>query len=321
MSAFSGAKRHRRWSLLGGLLLWATGWAHAGTVHYYYTDPQGTVLAKADAQGHILATYDYAPYGSQALGTPPDGPGYTGHVNDPESGLVYMQARYYDPAVGRFVSTDPVGPIVGNVFNFNRFAYANNNPVVNMDPDGRCTGTLLCGNGEGVGGVGNVVGMTFVMPGRGEGGGSTAAQPQTESGRPLTKNEASGASEEYPGLNTDVIRIKYDSHSKTTAITLKNTIHFPKSASSCLDFMTCGGKSDGATQIFWFIHEVDHISQFQHGIGPVMGHILHDLFNTGPYLSLEQFRRTPSPDKLHTEEAADWHAWHYLCSHNIAAGC
>ncbi|WP_460877787.1 RHS repeat-associated core domain-containing protein, partial [Rhodanobacter koreensis] len=79
---------------------------------------------------------------SQALGMAPNGPGYTGHVNDPDTGLVYMQARYYDPAVGRFISTDPAGLSAGNTFNFSRYAYANNNPVVNMDPDGRCTGSL-----------------------------------------------------------------------------------------------------------------------------------------------------------------------------------
>ncbi len=73
-------------------------------------------------QGNIVATYDYAPYGAQVLGTPPSGPtGYTGHVNDGESGFVYMQARYYDPGVGRFLSVDPVGPQVGDVFKFNRF--------------------------------------------------------------------------------------------------------------------------------------------------------------------------------------------------------
>jgi uncharacterized protein RhaS with RHS repeats len=72
------------------------GIAHAGTHHYYYTDPQGTVLAKADASGTIIATYDYAPYGAAvaSMSPAPNGPGYTGHVNDPESGLVYMQARY-----------------------------------------------------------------------------------------------------------------------------------------------------------------------------------------------------------------------------------
>ena len=132
-----------RWLLLLWLGWALVGVAHAGTVTYVYTDPQGTPLAEADASGNITATYDYTPYGSQALGTAPNGPGYTGHVNDPDTGLVYMQARYYDPSVGRFISTDPVGPSVGNAFNFNRFAYANNNPIVNDDPTGRCTGSHI----------------------------------------------------------------------------------------------------------------------------------------------------------------------------------
>lgn len=118
-------------------------WGRAGTVTYVYTDPQGTTLAEADASGNITATYDYAPYGSQAMGTTPNGPGYTGHVNDPDTGLVYMQARYYDPGVGRFISVDPIGQVGGSPFTFNRFTYANSNPIVNMDPDGRCTGSHI----------------------------------------------------------------------------------------------------------------------------------------------------------------------------------
>jgi uncharacterized protein RhaS with RHS repeats len=46
-----------------------------------------------------------------------------------------MQARYYDPVIGRFYSNDPVG--FSNVHNFNRYAYANNNPYKYVDPDGR----------------------------------------------------------------------------------------------------------------------------------------------------------------------------------------
>ena len=110
--------------------------AQTGTVTYIYTDQQGTPLAEADVNGNITATFDYAPYGSQALGTAPNGPGYTGHVNDPDTGLVYMQARYYDPATGRFLSTDPIGPAPSDAFNFNRYAYANNNPIINTDPTG-----------------------------------------------------------------------------------------------------------------------------------------------------------------------------------------
>ncbi len=123
------------------LALWLTlgpsSAVRANTVTYVYTDPQGTPLAEANVSGTITVTFDYAPYGSQAMGPAHDGPGYTGHVNDADTGLVYMQARYYDPAVGRFLSIDPVVPSPGNTFNFNRYDYANNNPIVNIDPTGQ----------------------------------------------------------------------------------------------------------------------------------------------------------------------------------------
>ena len=67
------------------LMLWLGGVAHAGTVTYVYTDPQGTPLAEADANGNITATFDYAPYGSQALGTAPSGPGYTDRAGGRQS--------------------------------------------------------------------------------------------------------------------------------------------------------------------------------------------------------------------------------------------
>ncbi|WP_051943202.1 MULTISPECIES: RHS repeat-associated core domain-containing protein [Luteibacter] len=124
--------------LLLALLFAASGSARAAeTVTYYYTSPQGTVLAKADASGNILSSADYRPYGTQALGTPEQGPGYTGHVNDVDSGLVYMQARYYDPSVGRFLSADPVGTTAGNALRFGRFTYAITNPVRMVDPNGQ----------------------------------------------------------------------------------------------------------------------------------------------------------------------------------------
>jgi RHS repeat-associated protein len=111
----------------------------AETITYYYTNQQGTPLATADTSGNILTSSDYRPYGVQALGLPEAGPGYTGHVNDPGSGLVYMQARYYDPVVGRFLSVDPDLVSAGNVLAMSRFSYGNNNPIGNVDPDGRQT--------------------------------------------------------------------------------------------------------------------------------------------------------------------------------------
>lgn len=120
--------------------------ANAGNVTYVYTDPQGTPLLEVDANGNITASFDYRPFGSQAMGNPSSGPGYTGHVNDPETNLVYMQARYYDPAVGRFISVDPNPPRAGDDSSFNRFAYATNNPILNTDPDGRESACVSRGN-------------------------------------------------------------------------------------------------------------------------------------------------------------------------------
>ncbi|GAA0242853.1 RHS repeat-associated core domain-containing protein [Rhodanobacter caeni] len=138
--------RTRSLTILGSWLLLAIT-AHARTVTYVYTDPQGTPLAEADANGNITARFDYTPYGQPvtSMGAAPNGPGYTGHVNDPDTGLVYMQARYYDPVVGMFLSIDPVGPEPGSTFNFNRYAYAYNNPLRYTDPDGRCPWCAVAG--------------------------------------------------------------------------------------------------------------------------------------------------------------------------------
>lgn len=132
----------RSWLVSGILLVLDVSVARAQavkTVTYYYTDQQGTTLATADSNGNILSASDYRPYGAQALGSPDTGPGYTGHVSDPDSGLVYMQARYFDPSFGRFLSVDPKVADAGSLETFARFTYASGNPVTNVDPDGRQT--------------------------------------------------------------------------------------------------------------------------------------------------------------------------------------
>ncbi len=83
----------------------------------------------------------YRPYGSSIEGEIDD-VGYTGHKFDKELGLSYMQARYYDPVIGRFYSNDPVSAIEQSskgdpIHGFNRYSYANNSPYKFIDPDGR----------------------------------------------------------------------------------------------------------------------------------------------------------------------------------------
>lgn len=110
--------------------------AFAGDTVYYYTDSLHSAVAETDAQGNVIERTYYAPYGQVLNRDLRDGPGYTGHEEDPETGLVYMQQWYYCPECGRFLSVDSVGvdPTTGG--NFNRYEYAEDNPYRYTDPFG-----------------------------------------------------------------------------------------------------------------------------------------------------------------------------------------
>lgn len=108
----------------------------AKDVTYYYTDPQGTVVATADANGNLIAPKDFTPFGKPVLGSSEQGPGYTGHMADADTGLNYMRARYFDPELGRFLSVDPRPVQAANLASFNRFGYVGNNPATLTDPMG-----------------------------------------------------------------------------------------------------------------------------------------------------------------------------------------
>ncbi|TDR47593.1 RHS repeat-associated protein [Tahibacter aquaticus] len=106
---------------------------------YYHTDALGSPAAETDAVGTIstIKRLYYEPYGGPLDGIYSDKPGYTGHVADSTTQLNYMQQRYYDPMLGRFLSVDPVEVNKQTGASFNRFAYAGNNPYTFTDPDGR----------------------------------------------------------------------------------------------------------------------------------------------------------------------------------------
>jgi RHS repeat-associated protein len=106
------------------------------TVTYIHTDGLGSPVARTNEQGELISRTRYEPYGATAGGATP-GIGFTGHVNDPETGLTYMQQRYYDPLAGRFMSVDPVLTDNNTGASFNRYVYANNSPYNYIDPDGR----------------------------------------------------------------------------------------------------------------------------------------------------------------------------------------
>jgi RHS repeat-associated protein len=85
--------------------------------------------------------HDYGPYGQPLTSNGSvvvNGRGYINQRFDPETGLQYLNARYLDPLLGRFLSADSYDPWEGGV-GTNRYAYADNDPVNGSDPDGHVT--------------------------------------------------------------------------------------------------------------------------------------------------------------------------------------
>jgi RHS repeat-associated protein len=106
---------------------------------YYHFDALGSPVAATDEQGNVIWRERYEPYGDridQPAAAQANTRWHTGHVQDPETGLVYAGARYYDPTLGRFLSIDPKGPSPDSLHSVNRYSYANNNPYKYVDPDG-----------------------------------------------------------------------------------------------------------------------------------------------------------------------------------------
>lgn len=111
---------------------------------YQHTDALGSPVAVTNALGQVIERLDYEPWGA-IIGNPTrSGMGYTGHVMDGATGLTYMQQRYYDQSVGRFLSVDPVIANGNTGVNFNRYRYSLNNPYKYTDPDGRCESIATC---------------------------------------------------------------------------------------------------------------------------------------------------------------------------------
>jgi RHS repeat-associated protein len=111
---------------------------------FIHTDALGSPVRVTNGSRVVQEYNEYEPYGFLLNRPVSDGPGYTGHVSDASTGLDYMQQRYYDSGIGRFLSVDPVAANSETGGNFNRFWYANNNPYKFTDPDGRCADGVTC---------------------------------------------------------------------------------------------------------------------------------------------------------------------------------
>jgi RHS repeat-associated protein len=111
------------------------------TTCYLSSDHLGSTRLVTDQSGNIVARHDYLPFGEETANSADNiNQKFTGKERDSETGLDYFGARYYGSALGRMTSPDPHTGTMLHVINpqrWNMYAYAMNNPLSYVDPDGR----------------------------------------------------------------------------------------------------------------------------------------------------------------------------------------
>lgn len=113
----------------------------SNSLQYYLYNGHGDVIGLLYDNGTVANTYDYDEFGNlitqQEKTYNPFK--YAGEYQDSESGLYYLNARYYDPSMGRFLNEDSYEGQIDNPLSLNNYAYVNNNPLGYIDPSGHIT--------------------------------------------------------------------------------------------------------------------------------------------------------------------------------------
>ena len=119
-------------------------------LYYYLVNAQGDVAAILDSSGTMVASYNYDAWGSCTVYNSSDAAigdlnplRYRGYYYDAETGFYYLQSRYYDPAICRFINADTYLSTGQGILGHNMFTYCGNNPVNYCDSSGRFFFTLL----------------------------------------------------------------------------------------------------------------------------------------------------------------------------------
>jgi RHS repeat-associated protein len=109
-----------------------------GTPHYYLYDGMGSTRTLTDMTGAVTDTYQYDAYGNllDKTGSTINPYRYRGEQYDADLSAYYLRARYYQPGIGRFLTTDPVEGFPNSPISLHRYVYGNDDPINFLDPSG-----------------------------------------------------------------------------------------------------------------------------------------------------------------------------------------
>jgi len=153
-----------------GVVAKRVGVAPSVTTYWLHSDRLGSIQAITNASGAVVQRRTYRAYGDKIAesSSHAESRSWIDQRTDPETNLTYLHARYYDSALGMFLSPDPIGPSGG----LNSYAYASGDPVNRSDRSGlkdRLACHPLYGGGAGCDGGGGYDSGHYFIPGGGIG--------------------------------------------------------------------------------------------------------------------------------------------------------
>jgi len=108
-----------------------------GTLQYLLTDHLGSTVGVVDTDGDLVSSSQYTAFGElRSEGSSSPDYRYTGQREETELGLYFYRARWYDPALSRFVQADTIVPQPETVLDWDRYSYVRSNPINFTDPTG-----------------------------------------------------------------------------------------------------------------------------------------------------------------------------------------
>ena len=259
------------------------GIVYGGENYYFRKNFRGDVLAILTASGEVVVEYSYDPWGNilavtgslaSTLGS--DNPfRYRGYYYDTESCFYYLNSRYYDAKVCRYLNADGYVSTGQGILGNNMFAYCGNNPVNNCDPSGQFFISALL-----VGGL--VLGSALLLSG-------CSAKPEPKPEPYKSADDAARAFSEQVYSSSAYIRHEYSTEIYSRTVKGETTYNYNPPRAGKPHSASVGNSTPKGTKVVAYAHTHPNSNVFSGADIRAAENLKIDAYVVGPNLELQRY--------------------------------
>lgn len=261
-----------------------------GASHTYYAvcNSRGDVEELRNSSGAIVARYIYDTWGNTIKVVDKDGVQltnsslialqnpirYRGYYFDSETGFYYLQSRYYDPEIGRFINADSYVSTGQDIIGYNMFAYCGNNPITRADLSGQLWGIVI--------GVALVVGLVASLSGCSV---KSSSKPEPYK----SADDAARAFSEQVYSSSSYIRHEYSTEIYSRTINGETTYNYNPPRAGTPHSASVGNSTPTGTNTVAYAHTHPNSNDFSGADIRAAENLEIDAYVVGPNLELQRY--------------------------------